>query len=115
MADTDFYFPPEKRDRAAVVYRQDAETGALEPVAFQRHDAPPAFCGGGGGLISTADDYLKFARMLLNGGEVDGVRLLKPETVALMRDQPADRRPARRSPSWACRSGWARASAWASP
>ncbi len=85
MVDTDFYIPPDKREHAAVVYRMIEETGALEEVVFRRHDAPPAFCGGGGGLISTADDYLKFARMLLNGGEVDGVRLLKPETVALMR------------------------------
>lgn len=85
MADTDFYVPPEKRERAAVVYRQDQTTGALEPVAFRSTGAPPAFCGGGGGVISTADDYLKFARMLLNRGEVDGVRLLQPETVDLMR------------------------------
>jgi CubicO group peptidase (beta-lactamase class C family) len=85
MVDTDFYIPPAKRGRAAVVYRQDEATGALNPVAFQQYDAPPAFCGGGGGLISTADDYLKFARMLLGRGEVDGVRLLRPETVELMR------------------------------
>ncbi len=85
MADTDFWIQPEKRERAAVVYRQDDATGALEPVEFRPHTAPPAFCGGGGGLVSTADDYLKFARMLLNRGEVDGVRLLKPETVDLMR------------------------------
>jgi CubicO group peptidase (beta-lactamase class C family) len=85
MTDTDFYIPAEKRERAAVVYRQDDKTGALEPVTFQSTGAPPAYCGGGGGLISTADDYLKFARMLLNRGEVDGVRLLRPETVDLMR------------------------------
>jgi CubicO group peptidase (beta-lactamase class C family) len=85
MNDTDFYIPPEKRDRAAVVYRLDEEADRLEAVAFTTYDAPPAFCGGGGGLISTADDYLTFARMLLNGGDVDGVRLLKPETVAAMR------------------------------
>ena len=85
MVDTDFYIPPAKRDRAAVVYRLNEETGALAPLAFDRHDEPPAFCGGGGGLISTADDYLKFARMLLKGGGLDGTRLLKPETVALMR------------------------------
>jgi CubicO group peptidase (beta-lactamase class C family) len=85
MTDTDFWIPPEKRERAAVVYRQDQETGALEPVEFKRYAAPPAFCGGGGGLVSTADNYLTFARMLLNRGEVDGVRLLKPETVDLMR------------------------------
>ncbi|MHB8530910.1 MAG: serine hydrolase domain-containing protein, partial [Caulobacteraceae bacterium] len=84
MVDTDFYIPPEKRDRAAVVYRLDEQTGALEPVEFKQYDAPPAFCGGGGGLISTADDYLKFARMLLAGGAVDGVRLVKPETAQLM-------------------------------
>ena len=85
MIDTDFYIHPEKRDRAAVVYRMVEETGALEPVTFHRHDTAPAYCGGGGGLVSTADDYLRFARMLLNNGEVDDVRLLKAETVAMMR------------------------------
>jgi CubicO group peptidase (beta-lactamase class C family) len=86
IVDTDFYIPPEKRDRAAVVNRLDEAANALEPVAFTRHDTPPSYCGGGGGLISTADDYLSFARMLLNDGEIGGVRLLKPETVALMRE-----------------------------
>jgi CubicO group peptidase (beta-lactamase class C family) len=85
MGDTDFWIPPEKRERAAVVYRQIEETGALEPVDFARRTAPPGFCGGGGGLVSTLDDYLRFARMLLNEGELDGARLLRPETVALMR------------------------------
>jgi len=84
MVDTDFYVPPGKRERAAVVYRLDDDTGKLEPVPFTQYDSPPAFCGGGGGLISTADDYLKFARMLLNKGELGGVRLLKRETVELM-------------------------------
>ena len=83
MVDTDFYIPPEKRDRAAVVYRLE-EDMSLSPVPFRRHDTPPAYCGGGGGLVSTADDYLKFARMMLGKGEVDGVRLLRPETVELM-------------------------------
>jgi CubicO group peptidase (beta-lactamase class C family) len=85
MVDTDFWVPPEKRSRMAVVYRQKEDQTGLEPAPFPLRDAPPRFCGGGGGLISTLDDYLKFARMLLNGGEADGVRLLKPETVALMR------------------------------
>ncbi len=85
MTDTDFYIPPEKRGRAATVYRLDEAASVLAPVAFRRYDAPPAFCGGGGGLISTAEDYLKFARLLLNGGELNGVRLLKAETVAQMR------------------------------
>ena len=85
MVDTDFYIPAEKRSRAAKVYRLNDDLSALEEVPFPKHDAPPKFCGGGGSLVSTLDDYLKFARMLLNGGEVDGVRLLRPETVELMR------------------------------
>ena len=85
MRDTDFYVPKEKRGRAAVVYQQDQATGALNPVPFPQYDAPPAFTAGGGGLISTLDDYLQFARMLLNGGELDGTRYLKRETVELMR------------------------------
>ncbi|MBI1329673.1 MAG: serine hydrolase [Alphaproteobacteria bacterium] len=85
MNDTDFYVPPSKRDRAAVVYQQDQKTGALMPVPFPQYDEPPGYCAGGGGLISTLDDYLTFARMLLNKGELNGVRLLKRETVELMR------------------------------
>jgi CubicO group peptidase (beta-lactamase class C family) len=83
MVDTDFWIPPGKQDRAAGVYMFDEKTGAPTPVASPR-DVIPKFCGGGGALVSTADDYLKFARMLLGRGEVEGVRLLKPETVALM-------------------------------
>ena len=85
MVDTDFYFPPEKQGRAAKVYRLKDDLSAIEEAPFPRRDAPPSFCGGGGGLVSTLDDYLTFARMLLGEGEVDGVRLLKPQTVALMR------------------------------
>jgi CubicO group peptidase (beta-lactamase class C family) len=85
MVDTDFYSPPEKQGRAAKVYRLKDDMSALEVAPFPRRDTPPSFCGGGGGLVSTLDDYLTFARMLLGDGEVDGVRLLKPETVALMR------------------------------
>jgi CubicO group peptidase (beta-lactamase class C family) len=84
MSDTDFFVPADKRKRAAVVYRQDQKTGKLDPVAFKQYDSPPSFCGGGGGLISTLDDYLKFARMMLNKGEIDGRRYLKRDTVALM-------------------------------
>jgi CubicO group peptidase (beta-lactamase class C family) len=85
MVDTDFWIPPAKRARMATMYRMKEDESGLEVAPFPLVDAPPAFCGGGGGLISTLDDYLKFARMLLGGGEVDGVRLLKPETVTLMR------------------------------
>jgi len=85
MQDTDFYVPPSKRDREAAVYQQDETTGALSRVAMKEYDQPPAYAGGGGGLISTVDDYLLFARMLLNGGELNGTRYLKRETVKLMR------------------------------
>jgi CubicO group peptidase (beta-lactamase class C family) len=84
MTDTDFYIPPEKRGRGAVVYQQDDASGALSVVPFRMHDSPPAYCGGGGGLISTADDYLKFAKVLFGRGEADGVRLVKSETAELM-------------------------------
>ena len=84
MIDTDFYVPPAKRGRAAVVYRMNNEKNVLEPVPFKQYDTPPAFCGGGGGLISTADDYLKFARMMLNKGELNGTRLVQSSTVELM-------------------------------
>ena len=84
MRDTDFFVPAEKRKRAAVVYRQDQKTGKLDAVPFNEHDTAPSFCGGGGGLISTLDDYLAFARMMLNKGEFEGRCYLKRETVELM-------------------------------
>ena len=83
MADTSFWVPPEKRDRMAKLYQAPPE-GPLKDVSFPHTPTPPAFEGGGGGLVSTADDYLKFARMMLGRGEVDGVRLVKPETLELM-------------------------------
>jgi CubicO group peptidase (beta-lactamase class C family) len=84
MPDTDFFVPPQKRNRAAVVYRMNNEKNRLEPVPFNQFDQAPHFCGGGGGLISTADDYLKFARMMLNKGELNGTRLVSTSTVELM-------------------------------
>ena len=85
MGDTDFWAPPEKRDRLAVLYRFDAEADRLVSVEAPEPDRPPTFQGGGGGLITSLDDYLKFARMLLGDGALGSVRLLKPETVRLMR------------------------------
>jgi CubicO group peptidase (beta-lactamase class C family) len=84
MADTDFWAPPQKRDRLAKLYRMNPDTEQLEDVSFPLETEQPAFESGGGGLVSSADDYLTFARMLLGRGEVDGVRLLKPETVDMM-------------------------------
>jgi CubicO group peptidase (beta-lactamase class C family) len=83
MVDTSFWVAPEKRGRMAKLYQAPPE-GALKDVSLPHGATPPAFEGGGGGLISTADDYLKFARMMLGRGEVDGVRLVKPETIDLM-------------------------------
>ncbi len=86
MSDTDFYVPPAKRDRAAVVYQQDAATSSLKPVPFPQYDTPPDFTAGRRqASISTLDDYLTFARMLLAGGELNGKRYLKRETVDAMR------------------------------
>jgi CubicO group peptidase (beta-lactamase class C family) len=86
MNDTDFWIPPEKRDRAAVPYAAGEALGSFTPAhpAAFIGDAPQAFLSGGQGLVSTADDYLTFARLLLGEGEVGGVRLLKPETVRMM-------------------------------
>jgi CubicO group peptidase (beta-lactamase class C family) len=84
MHDTDFWCPPQKRDRMARLYRIDPETDRLQDVSFPHVERQPVFEAGGGGLISTADDYLKFARMMLGKGEVDGVRLVKAETVEMM-------------------------------
>jgi CubicO group peptidase (beta-lactamase class C family) len=85
MVDTDFWIPPEKRDRAAVLYRSSAP-GNFVPIDLPGFldQAPPSFSAGGQGLVSTADDYLIFARMLLQGGEVDGTRVLTQESIRLM-------------------------------
>jgi CubicO group peptidase (beta-lactamase class C family) len=85
MADTDFWLPRDKRSRLASLYRYDEAADRLAKVEPEMYDAPPAYTPGGGGLISSAADYHRFARMLLGEGAVDGVRLLRPETVRLMR------------------------------
>jgi CubicO group peptidase (beta-lactamase class C family) len=84
MDDTFFWCPPEKHGRMAKLYQAPPEGGPLKDVSLPLPNEPSVFEGGGGSLISTADDYLAFARMLLGKGEVDGVRLLKPETVEMM-------------------------------
>ncbi|HEY3798398.1 MAG TPA: serine hydrolase domain-containing protein [Caulobacteraceae bacterium] len=84
MVDTDFYVPAAKRGRQAQLYRLDAQD-KLELQRMADFDTPPAFCGGGGSLFSTLDDYLSFVRMLMNDGELNGRRYLKAETAQLMR------------------------------
>jgi CubicO group peptidase (beta-lactamase class C family) len=85
MADTGFYVSPQGRRRAATMYQLDADSRLSHDVMGPAPIAPPRFSQGGGGLWSTADDYLTFVRMLLGGGEVDGVRVLSEESVTMMR------------------------------
>jgi CubicO group peptidase (beta-lactamase class C family) len=86
MKDTAFYVPAEKVDRFPVNYRWDksgSRTIADHP-ATSRYLEPPKSLSGGGGLVSTALDYLQFCQMLLNGGQLGNVRLLSSKTVNLM-------------------------------
>jgi len=87
MADTGFHVPHEKIDRLATSYIRDAATGQLavyDTGRDGRWSKPPAFTSGGGGLVSTADDYLAFSRMMLGKGLYRGIRVLSRATVALM-------------------------------
>jgi CubicO group peptidase (beta-lactamase class C family) len=96
MDDTYFFLPADKVDRLATLYRPGDDgrfvavgeetqnvAGLTYSPVFQQQGRQP-YLSGGGGLVSTADDYARFLTMLLNRGEFDGVRFLKPETVASM-------------------------------
>ena len=90
MTDTDFHVPEEKLNRFAQMYVYGPEGQLIPSEMFPTADftVDMAFESGGGGLVSTANDYMRFSQMLLNGGELDGERILAPLTVALMsRDQ----------------------------
>jgi CubicO group peptidase (beta-lactamase class C family) len=88
MVDTGFFVPPQHAARLATVY------GRVDNVLMRAPDGHPgqghyvtgprAAFAGGAGLVSTASDYARFLQMMLNGGELDGVRLLSPRTVELM-------------------------------
>ncbi|MEO6063513.1 MAG: serine hydrolase domain-containing protein [Thermoflexales bacterium] len=84
MLDTGFFLPPEKAERRAIVY---GETTAVRGRRRMDEIAPkaarPDYINGGGGLVSTVEDYSRFAQMLSDGGKIDTVRLLAPSTVAL--------------------------------
>ena len=90
MKDTSFYLPAGKRARLATVYMlKDASSvveRAPDPGLGQGDyiDGPRKCFAGGAGLLSTAADYARFLQMFLNGGELDGVRILGPKTVELM-------------------------------
>jgi len=86
MNDTDFFVPATKAHRLAACYSADGKGGMTlqdDPItsSFLK---PPSFISGGGGLCSTAADYLTFCRALLGGGELDGVKLIGPKTLVLM-------------------------------
>ena len=88
MKDAGFYVPAEKRSRFATNYRPD-EQGQLvvaAPTSGLPNDyaSEPTMPSGGGGMVSTAEDYYRFIQMLANGGELDGKRILAPATVKLM-------------------------------
>jgi CubicO group peptidase (beta-lactamase class C family) len=88
LVDTQFYLPPAQKDRLAAVYA--AKDGRIERATDPRYgqghyvEGPRVACSGGAGLLSTARDYGRFLQMLLNGGEIEGLRLLSPKTVELM-------------------------------
>jgi CubicO group peptidase (beta-lactamase class C family) len=85
MPDTGFFVPAAKRRRAATMYRLDDQGRLHHDVMGPPHVTPPAFPNAGGGLWSTADDYLRFVRMLLGDGTIDGVRVLSDDSVRRMR------------------------------
>jgi CubicO group peptidase (beta-lactamase class C family) len=94
MEDTDFYVPEAKLNRFAAEYGPSTASGQaptenggmelLDAPATSQYTKPPRFLSGGAGLVSTASDYMRFLQMLVNGGELDGTRLLGRKTVELM-------------------------------
>jgi CubicO group peptidase (beta-lactamase class C family) len=90
MSDTSFFLPPEKRDRLAAVYKPGPD-GKIERAPDAGMDGQGAYVdgprqcfSGGAGLLSTARDYSRLLQMMLNGGTLDGARVLGPKTVELM-------------------------------
>ncbi|HEV2097539.1 MAG TPA: serine hydrolase domain-containing protein [Stellaceae bacterium] len=85
MNDTAFWVPPDKTERLTSCYQPEPKGGlALQDDGRESAYATrPRLESGGGGLVSTAHDYLRFCRMMLNGGALDGVQILSPKTVAL--------------------------------
>jgi len=86
MLDTGFHVPHEKISRFAANYARgaDGRPMLIDDPEKSLFATQGRICGGGGGMVSTADDYMRFCRMMLNKGELDGVRLLGRKTVELM-------------------------------
>jgi CubicO group peptidase (beta-lactamase class C family) len=85
MNDTAFYVPSDKIDRFTSCYQPEVGGGlkVQDDGRESTYATPPKLESGGGGLVSSAHDYLRFCRMMLNGGALDGVQILSPKTVAL--------------------------------
>jgi CubicO group peptidase (beta-lactamase class C family) len=86
MRDTAFFVPEDKRTRFAANYqrRPDKTLELIDDPGTSQYLRPPVFYSGGGGLVGTSRDYLRFCEMLRRGGELDGQRLLAPRTIQLM-------------------------------
>ena len=86
MHDTDFYVPKEKRERLVKPYMKKPDGNLIEvkgPIA-DGFNSSPKFLSGGGGLVSTLEDYLKFCIMMLNGGEYNGKQIVSNKTIEMM-------------------------------
>jgi CubicO group peptidase (beta-lactamase class C family) len=84
MRDTAFYAPESELDRCSPLYTRGNSGGLHRMAGPETMVQPVKFLGGGGGLVGTGPDYLRFCHMLLNGGELEGTRLLSPRTVRYM-------------------------------
>lgn len=102
MTDTHFFIPEAKRERLATVYERSGDgpitrkpdeptvAGSLIYSTDYPYNGPKTYFAGGAGLVSTASDYARFAQMILNRGEFDGIRLLSRKTVELMTTHQLD-------------------------
>ena len=129
MSDTSFRYDPAKAARTATLYSREGVPAAFPKAGFLAKPTGPGLEpahesmligytdkglleSGGAGLLSTVDDYLRFAKMLLNDGALDGVRILSPNSVHMMRsDQTGDVPPTARVTSimpgpGISRAGW---------
>ena len=87
MKDTAFYVPEDKLGRLTSCYQPSSQTGpglkVQDDAGKSTYARPPSLESGGGGLVSTAEDYMRFCRMMLGGGTLEGVQILSPKTVEL--------------------------------
>ena len=86
MKDSGFHIQPGQEERFAACYAATPRGGMVlfDDPERSMYRNPPKLLSGGGGMVSTAGDYLRFAQMLLNGGSLDGVQILSPKTIELM-------------------------------